>query len=99
MQCTVVNKVKYLEASVTLAKQRWAVFKKIRENTLAHTIYPGLKFEEGQTSMPPENIPGLMEAGWVADGSVAAHRPIARQRGPLYTMMKKLIEEMRVGSK
>ncbi|KAJ3370177.1 histone acetyltransferase [Kappamyces sp. JEL0680] len=96
MQCTVIDKVKYLEGVSTIAAQRWSVFKKIRDKTNSQKVYPGLKFKEGQTSINPSEIPGLKEAGWISNGGIAPHRPMARQRGPLHIFMKKLIEELKV---
>ena len=80
MQCTVVEKVKYLEVGNIIAAQRWAVFKKIKDNTLSLNIYPGIKFKGGETLKPAE-IPGVIEAGWTADATTLDHRPEPRQRG------------------
>lgn len=95
MQCTVVDKVKYLDVGNIIAAQRWAVFKKIKDNTLSLNIYPGLKFKDGET-IDPSKVPGLMEAGWIPNASNLEHRPEPRQRGPLYILLKKIIAELLV---
>ncbi|KAI8853383.1 histone acetyltransferase NGF-1 [Chytridium lagenaria] len=87
MQCTMVPKVKFLEAPAIIAAQRRAVRDRI--------LYRGLEaFKNGEMTVDPENIPGLKEAGWTPEmyklASVAQPRP----RGPLYTLMKTLVAEM-----
>jgi histone acetyltransferase len=68
MQCTMVDKVKYLDLVKIITSQRWAVFKKIQESVNSCKIYPGLKFTD-QNPIPPEKIPGVVEGGWCTDGS------------------------------
>lgn len=94
MQCTTIDKVKYLEASSIISAQRWAVFKKLCENTNSRTVYPGIKWKPGQTSIDPAEIPGLKEAGWIPNATYLSHRPEPRQRSPLYLFMKKLLSEL-----
>lgn len=93
MQCTVIDKVKYLDAVSIVAAQRWAVFKKIADHTLATIVYPGIDFGD-RKSIDPSEIPGLKEAGWLPNASHLSSRPQPRQRGPLYLFMKKLLAEL-----
>jgi histone acetyltransferase len=94
MQCTMIDKVKYLDHVSIIAAQRWAVFKKISDHTNSKKVYPGLVWKEGQETMDPSEIPGLEEAGWIPNATHLAHRPAPRQRGPLYIFMQKVLAEM-----
>jgi histone acetyltransferase len=94
MQCTMIEKVKYLDYVSIIAAQRWAVFKKISDHTNSKKVYPGIKWKAGKTLLDPSEIPGLQEAGWIPNATHLAHRPTPRQRGPLYIFMKKILTEM-----
>lgn len=63
MQCTVIDKVKYLEASSIISAQRWSVFKKLSEYTNSQIVYPGLDFGD-KAFIDPLDIPGLKQGGW-----------------------------------
>lgn len=43
------------------------MFDKIYKVSHSHIVYPGLKFKDGQEVMEPEEIPGLVEAGWTKE--------------------------------
>ena len=94
MQCSLVPKVKYLRVSEILQRQKLAVWKKIREKTNAHTIYPGLTlFKEGNTvSISVEQIPGVIEAGWTSDMGKLEEQ----KRDSLYSLMRTLLSEVQV---
>ncbi|RKO88308.1 acyl-CoA N-acyltransferase, partial [Blyttiomyces helicus] len=71
MQCKMIPKVKYRELRNIITAQRNAVFDKIKENSHAHLVYPGLEaFRNGATSVLPQKIPGLLAAGWTPDMDV-----------------------------
>lgn len=61
MQCTMLDKVDYLNTKDILLKQRDAVLEKIRELSRSHVVYPGLQhFKSEQfTPLKPEDVPGL----------------------------------------
>ncbi|KAI8326316.1 acyl-CoA N-acyltransferase [Martensiomyces pterosporus] len=62
MQCSMVPKVRYLNAKEILARQREAVLEKIRGQTKSQIVYPGLKcFKEqtGSKGIDPFSIPGI----------------------------------------
>ncbi|KAJ3087012.1 histone acetyltransferase [Quaeritorhiza haematococci] len=95
MQCTMLEKVEYLRAFDIISKQRKAVLEKIKEFSHAHIVHPGLTaFKEGSTPVEPEDIPGLKEGGWTPEMAQAADQPPAKPRGPLYTLMRKLVKEL-----
>ncbi|TPX52951.1 hypothetical protein SeMB42_g01103 [Synchytrium endobioticum] len=96
MQCTMLPKVRYLQAPEILAMQRRAVLQKIQEIAKASfVVHPGMAvFKKGGRQTAPESVPGLLEAGWVPEMSHAPIKPPARTRGPLYPLMRKLVSEM-----
>ncbi|KAG6849052.1 hypothetical protein H0H93_011777 [Arthromyces matolae] len=64
MQCTMLNKVNYLDKSF-LAVQQEAVMTKIRQMSRSHIVYPGLpQFQPGMPEDPvdPKEVPGLRVA-------------------------------------
>ncbi|KAJ3270465.1 histone acetyltransferase [Terramyces sp. JEL0728] len=71
-----------------------AVFKKIRDHTMAHIVHKNNLFDNGEESLDPSKIPGLREAGWMPNASHLSYRPTPRQRSPLYIFMKKLLDEL-----
>ncbi|KAI8901151.1 hypothetical protein BC833DRAFT_536072 [Globomyces pollinis-pini] len=94
MQCTMIEKMKYLDSATIVAAQRWAVFKKIKEATLnSAKVYKGIDFGVSG-SLDPNLVPGLRDAGWVPNAGLMSHRPTPRHRGPLYIFMKKLLDEL-----
>ncbi|KZV74420.1 Bromodomain-domain-containing protein [Peniophora sp. CONT] len=71
MQCTLLDKVDYLDVASTVAAQREAILAKIRQMSKSHVIYPGLpQFQPGQPDgviVDPKDVPGLRESGWTPD--------------------------------
>lgn len=65
MQCTLLNKVNYLDKPRTLATQQEAVMAKIRAMSKSHIVHQGLtswKMKDGGNEvepMDPKDIPGL----------------------------------------
>jgi len=68
MHCQVDPAIEYLSATACLRIQRANFYKKMRELSNQHVIYPGVNFETGKTaknlSIPVE---GLRVAGWTPD--------------------------------
>ena len=65
MQCTLLNKVDYLDKPRILAAQQQAVMTKIRAMSRSHIIHPGLtswriRHDDGGVElMDPKDVPGL----------------------------------------
>ncbi|KAF8740799.1 hypothetical protein AX14_007174 [Amanita brunnescens Koide BX004] len=64
MQCTLLNKVDYLDKPKILASQQQAVMTKIRTLSRSHIIHPGLtswriRHDGGVELMDPKDVPGL----------------------------------------
>ncbi|KAF5393388.1 hypothetical protein D9757_000734 [Collybiopsis confluens] len=68
MQCTLLDKVDYLDKANILAQQQEAIMSKIRQMSRSHIVHPGLpQFREGaeaDVKVEPEDVPGLRETGW-----------------------------------
>ncbi|KAJ1554523.1 histone acetyltransferase, partial [Cladochytrium tenue] len=95
MQCTMVPRVKYLNAIGIIEAQQKAVRDKIRSLAAPLVVLPSLKaFEDGATSVKPDDVPGLVEAGWSAEAHRMSSQMQVRPRGPLYTLMKTIVTEM-----
>ncbi|KAJ3312798.1 histone acetyltransferase [Blyttiomyces sp. JEL0837] len=95
MQCSMIPRVNYLNSLDLIDAQKKAVRQKIRETRLAHQVRPGLTaFQNGQTSIPPDQIPGLLEAGWTPEMQKLTVKVAPKPRGPLYTLMKSVVTEM-----
>lgn len=63
MQCTMLNKVDYLDKAHILAQQQDAIMSKIRQMSRSHIVHPGLpQFQEGAPegiTVEPQDVPGL----------------------------------------
>ncbi|KAI8910384.1 Bromodomain-containing protein [Gorgonomyces haynaldii] len=94
MECSMVDRVKYLDVVNIISAQRYAVFQKIREATNSEKIYPGLKVPKSQLPISPQHIPGVIEAGWTPETEKSSQKLMPRQRGPLYMFMKKVVSEL-----
>ncbi|KAJ3170740.1 histone acetyltransferase [Geranomyces variabilis] len=98
LQCSFLPKVNYLEIYSIYASHRKSVFKKIKEASLSHVVYPGLDvFKQGATKVEPTDIPGLKDSGWT---SAMEEKPVGSTegRGPLYQMLTQLLLELREDS-
>ena len=58
MQCSMLEKVEYLDAYELIMAHRKAVFDKIALLSKSNVVHPGLKFKPGEV-IDPESIPGL----------------------------------------
>ncbi|SSD58515.1 related to Histone acetyltransferase GCN5 [Saccharomycodes ludwigii] len=94
MQCSMLPRVRYLDAAKILLLQEAAIKKKIRTKSKSHIIRPGLKqFRDLQNIRPidPLSIPGLKEAGWTPEIDELAKRP---KRGTHYAAMQNILTEL-----
>jgi histone acetyltransferase len=60
MQCSMLPRIRYLDASKILLLQKAAIIRKIRDISKSHIVRPGIQeFKEGTTEIDPMTIPGL----------------------------------------
>lgn len=63
MQCTMLDKVDYLDKANILAQQQDAIMSKVRQMSRSHIVHAGLpQFQEGApvgVTVDPQDVPGL----------------------------------------
>ncbi|CAL1707312.1 unnamed protein product [Somion occarium] len=94
MQCTMLDKVDYLQTKDVIVKQREAILEKIREKSRSHVVYPGLDWwKKGNTGpIDPKDVPGLRESGWSPSMVALTMRPNAKspERSAMETILSEL---------
>ncbi|KAK9378548.1 uncharacterized protein V2V93DRAFT_388801 [Kockiozyma suomiensis] len=93
MQCSMIPRIRYLDSSTILLRQKAAIMSKIKQISKSHVIRPGLAiFKDGnRPQLDPMEIPGLKEAGWTPEMDELARQP---KRGPHFAVMQHLLNEM-----
>ena len=93
MQCTMLEKLDYLDKASVIAQQKEAILTKIREMSRSHVVYDGLSFEtkaDGEVvPLDPKQVPGLRETGWTPAMMVPS-APRSTEQG----IMERLIHEL-----
>lgn len=60
MQCSMLPRIRYLDASKIMLLQKAAILRKIRDISKSHVVRPGIQaFKQGTTEIDPMTIPGL----------------------------------------
>lgn len=94
MQCSMLPRIRYLDAGKILLLQEAALLRKIMTKSKSHLIRPGLQqFRDLQNIKPidPMDIPGLKEAGWTPEMDKLAQQP---KRGPHYAAIQNILTEL-----
>lgn len=92
MQCSMLPKIRYLEAGKMLRKQKEAVQAKIRAFSKSHIVHPPPKeWKNGVTKIDPLSIPAIKESGWSPDMDELARQP---RHGPNYNQLLHLLNDM-----
>ncbi|MCJ1238943.1 histone acetyltransferase [Varicellaria rhodocarpa] len=95
MQCTMVPKIRYLEAGRMLLKQKEAVQAKIRAFSKSHVVHqpPREWSKAGSVTGPidPLSIPAIKASGWSPDMDELARQP---RHGPNYNQLLHLLSDM-----
>ena len=92
MQCTMVPKIRYLESSKMLLKQKEVVQAKIRAVSKSHIIHdPPKEWKMGVNKIDPMSIPAIKESGWSPDMDELARAP---KHGPNYNALLHLLNDM-----
>ncbi|KAI5477888.1 histone acetyltransferase Gcn5 [Pseudohyphozyma bogoriensis] len=93
MHCSMLPRIKYLDVSSILSRQKEVILAQIRQSSQSHVVHPGLPASLFQ-SLPPEGsidpslVPGLKESGWTPEMDELTRRP---KRGPNFAIMQKLL--------
>ncbi|KAL8786332.1 MAG: hypothetical protein Q9213_002829 [Squamulea squamosa] len=92
MQCTMVPKIRYLEAGRMLLKQKEAVLAKIRAFSKSHIVHPPPKdWRNGVCQIDPMDVPAIKASGWSPDMDELARQP---RHGPNYNQLLHLLNDM-----
>ncbi|EDN10276.1 histone acetyltransferase GCN5 [Histoplasma capsulatum] len=92
MQCTMLPKIRYLEAGRMLIKQKEAVHAKIRAFSKSHVVHaPPKEWKNGAYKIDPLSIPAIKESGWSPDMDELARQP---RHGPNYNQLLRLLNDM-----
>ncbi|SCU92359.1 LANO_0E00518g1_1 [Lachancea nothofagi CBS 11611] len=94
MQCSMLPRIRYLDAAKILILQEAAIQRKIKLVSKSSVVHAGLKhFKDLSNIKPidPMEIPGLKEAGWTPEMDELAQRP---KRGPHYAAMQNVLTEL-----
>jgi histone acetyltransferase len=92
MQCTMIPRIRYLEASKMLLKQKEVVNAKIRSVSKSHIIHdPPKEWRNGLTKIDPLSIPAIKASGWSPDMDELARAP---KHGPNYNQLLHLLNDM-----
>ncbi|KAJ3724690.1 hypothetical protein FB446DRAFT_642616 [Lentinula raphanica] len=96
MQCTMLDKVDYLDKANILAQQQDAIMSKVRQMSRSHIVHPGLpQFQEGApegVTVDPQDVPGLRETGWTS--SMAENLARLVPKGPDRHFMDRLLKDL-----
>ncbi|KAI9690013.1 MAG: histone acetyltransferase [Bathelium mastoideum] len=97
MQCSMVPRIRYLESSRMLLKQKEAVHAKIRAVSKSYNIhYPPAQWANAPKDKPlqvvdPLSIPAIKASGWSPDMDELARQP---RHGPNYNQLLHLLNDM-----
>lgn len=95
MQCTMLPRIRYLEAGRMLLKQKETVQAKIRSLSKSHIIHqPPLQWVNGDLSLiDPLSIPPIRATGWSPAMDELAREP---RRGPHFNEMRKFLYQIQM---
>jgi len=92
MQCSMLPKIRYLEAPRMLVKQKEAVMAKIRAISKSHVIHPPPSaWKNGIIEIDPMEIPAIKESGWSPSMDELSRQP---RHGPNYNQLLHLLNDM-----
>ncbi|KAI9759409.1 MAG: histone acetyltransferase [Candelina submexicana] len=92
MQCTMVPRIRYLEAGRMLLKQKEAVRAKIQAFSKSHIVHqPPREWKNGVCKIDPSTIPAIRDSGWSPDMDELARQP---RHGPNYNQLLHLLNDM-----
>ncbi|KAJ3936515.1 MAG: Bromodomain-containing protein [Lentinula lateritia] len=96
MQCTMLDKVDYLDKANILAQQQDAIMSKVRQMSRSHIVHAGLpQFQEGApvgVTVDPQDVPGLRETGWTP--SMAENLARLLPKSPDQHFMDRLLKDL-----
>ena len=92
MQCSMLPKIRYLEAPRMLQKQKEAVMAKIRAVSKSHIVHlPPAEWKNGIVAIDPMSIPAIKASGWSPSMDELSRQP---RHGPSYNQLLHLLNDM-----
>lgn len=93
MQCSMLPRIRYLEANRMLLKQKETVQAKIRSLSKSHVIHaPPQKWASGDlTQIDPDSITAIRETGWSPSMDTLAREP---RRGPHFNVFRMFLYQI-----
>ncbi|KAF3925253.1 hypothetical protein ABW20_dc0105710 [Dactylellina cionopaga] len=92
MQCSMLPRIKYLEAGKMLAKQKECVHAKIRAISRSHIVYgPPKQWKNGIVKIDPLTITAIKESGWSPEMDEMARQP---KHAPHFAQLQHILNEM-----
>lgn len=92
MQCSLLPKLRYLEAGRMLLKQKEAVLAKIRTLSRNHIVYQSpQQWANGVTPISPPSIPAIRASGWSPDMDAIAREP---RHGPYFNEIRRFLNQI-----
>ncbi|KAI7786683.1 histone acetyltransferase GCN5 [Diaporthe eres] len=92
MQCTMLERVRYLEVGRMLQKQKECVLAKIRAYSNSHVVHqPPKQWKNGPSPIDPMKIEAIKNSGWSPEMDELARQP---RHGPNYNQLLHLLNDM-----
>ena len=93
MQCSMVPRIRYLEAGRMLLKQKETVLAKIRALSKSHIVHqPSAQWAKGTiTPIDPLSIPAIRATGWSPAMDSLAREP---RRGPHFNQLRRFLVDI-----
>jgi histone acetyltransferase len=92
MQCSMLPRVRYLEAGRMLLKQKETVLAKIRKLSKSHIVHPPpAEWADGVKPIDPLSIPAIRDTGWSPDMDAMAQAP---RHGPHFNELRRFLYQI-----
>ncbi|KAI2618130.1 Bromodomain-containing protein [Hypoxylon sp. NC1633] len=97
MQCSMLPRIRYLQAGRMLQMQKEAVLAKIRAETQSHIVHqPPAQWANGVMPIDPLSIPAIRASGWTPAKEELAR---AQKRGPHFDKLRQLLDQIKSHNK
>jgi histone acetyltransferase len=96
MQCSMLPRIRYLEAGRMLAKQKALIEAKIEQVSNSHVVHqPPIQWKDGVYPIDPLSIPAIKASGWSPEMDALARAP---RHGQWYKQLSFLLSELQDNS-
>jgi histone acetyltransferase len=96
MQCTMLPRIRHVEAGRMLQKQKETVQAKIRALSKSHIVHqPPQQWANGVTPIDPLSIPAIQASGWSPEMDTLSREP---RRGPQFHEFQRFLHQIQAHS-